>query len=313
MRPTPVFLHSGWRTGSTYVWSKFRARPDTCCFFEPLNEHLADATPAFVDAFAPWAYANHPHLAAPYLEEFRPLLAPGGGVPGFPAELGYGRFRCDRSADLPSLARWFETLLRHADRGGKTAVFGCVRTVLRLDWFRHHCPGIHILIQRDPRRQFVSCLTQAVNGNKYFLERGPVILAHNPHDPAFAPLRRLLELPETEHGDIPEEEFRRRAWTTDWTRLYMVFFALHRLADLTRHADSIDLVIDIDRVSSDPAARAAAEGAIEDLTGAPLSLADCRVERYDKHLRWSGPFFAELETRAAPLIDAVLLAAGGHG
>jgi hypothetical protein len=35
-----IFLHSSWRAASTCVWAKFRQRPDTYCYFEPLNEHL---------------------------------------------------------------------------------------------------------------------------------------------------------------------------------------------------------------------------------------------------------------------------------
>jgi len=107
-----IFLHSSWRAASTYVWSKFRQRPDTYCYFEPLNEHLFTLTAEVVDRFVPWSFANHPALGAPYLEEYRPLIGTGGrpalglsasGISGFPAHLTFGRY-CSASDDsLPEL------------------------------------------------------------------------------------------------------------------------------------------------------------------------------------------------------------------
>src|ERR1035438_1608919 len=55
-----IFLHSSWRAASTYVWAKFRQRPDTYSYFEPLNEHLFTATAEVIDGFRPWSFANHP-------------------------------------------------------------------------------------------------------------------------------------------------------------------------------------------------------------------------------------------------------------
>ena len=37
----PVFLHCMWRTGSTFIFGKFRENPRYRCFYEPLNEALA--------------------------------------------------------------------------------------------------------------------------------------------------------------------------------------------------------------------------------------------------------------------------------
>lgn len=297
----PVFLHSTWRTGSTYLWAKFRARADTCCYFEPLNEHLADATPAFVDAFEPWPYANHPALDAPYLEEFRPLLQSGGGVPGFPAHLSYGHYRLDAAMPQPDLAAYFDSLDRHARERGKTPVFGCVRTGLRVGWFKRHIAGAHIVIRRDPRRQFISCLAQAVKGNRYFLERGLVILGANRDDPAFAPLLSLVDLPASWGPPDQRDALNaRQAWTAPWDTLYAVTYALHRLAE--RSYAAADLLIDIDRLSEDPGAIPRAERDLQELTGAAISLADCAIERYDRHLATSAAAFAAIEAHVGALM-----------
>jgi hypothetical protein len=301
-RPSaPIFLHSSWRTASTYVWAKFRALPQTYCYFEPLSEDLASVTPWLLDEFVPWSFARHPQLDAPYWEEFRPLLGKLPGVPLYPAELTYRRYRADRSAHLPELEAYFGRLLDYADARAKIPVFGCVRTSLRLDWFRHHLPGVHLFIARDHRRQFLSYLRQAANGNPYFLERVWVILGNNRTDPAFAPLHQVIDIPDF---DGPPRQctarYAMRARTAEANELYRIFYYLHLLT-LRDLGTNYDLLIDIDKVSCDPAAIDEVESKIAALTGMAISFADCKIETYDEQLSWSSPFFAALEAEVEDL------------
>lgn len=311
---TPIFLHSTWRTGSTYLWAKFRARADTCCYFEPLNEHLADATPAFIDAFAPWSYANHPTLQAPYLEEFRPLLEHGGGIKDFPAALAYGHYRLDSDIERPDLRAYLDRLERHARDLGRTPVFGCVRTSLRVGWFKRHRPGCHIVIRRDPRRQFLSCLNQAVKGNRYFLERGMVILGGNREDRALAPLRDIVEVaPFDGPPPLRDDFYARRAWSTPWDTLYMISYFLHRLAGERLRATPVDLVVDMDRLSGERDSIAGTESDLKNLTGFEVCLADCAIERYDAHLVRFETQFTALEARVERLLQGALAVEAGEG
>ena len=39
-----VFIHSGWRCSSTYVWHRFRALPGVRAYYEPWHEQLARVT-----------------------------------------------------------------------------------------------------------------------------------------------------------------------------------------------------------------------------------------------------------------------------
>jgi hypothetical protein len=193
MGQNAIFLHSSWRAASTYVWAKFRRRTDCYCYFEPLNEHLFTATAEVIDRFVPWSFANHPPLEAPYLEEYRPLIRGVGGIPGFPANLAFGRYCAGRDDSLPELEAYMDALAALAGRMGRRPVYGFVRTDMRVEWFRSRMAGAHLFIRRDPRRQFLSMLRQAVRGNPYFLLRGVVILRHNLDAPAFAPLLAALE------------------------------------------------------------------------------------------------------------------------
>ncbi|MGA3088968.1 MAG: hypothetical protein ABSD75_10165 [Terriglobales bacterium] len=290
-----IFLHSSWRASSTYVWSKFRQRSDTYCYFEPLNEYLLAATNEVVDRFVPWSFANHPTLDAPYLEEFRPLLAPHGGIPGFPAHLTFGRYCAGKSDSLPELEAYWADLAALAARLGRRPVYGCVRTDLRVGWFRDRLPGVHVFIRREPRRQFLSMLRQAVQGNPYFLERGLVILRHNLQEPAFAPLLSAIELPALLASSGLREAFRGKAVEeTVLRRLYFIFYFLWLLARELGEP-GCHLVIDIDRLSLDHGYRCAIESRIGDLAGIAVSFADCRVERYEQNLGWNNRQFETLE------------------
>ncbi len=303
MLRTPVYLHSSWRTGSTYVWAKFRALSEAYCYFEPLNEHLAKEGESFIDGFVPWAYAHHPKLETPYLEEYRPLLNRHGGIAGFPAHLTYGSFRANRSADFPELESYFGRLSDFARGFDKVPVFGCVRTGLRVDWFRHHLKGAHIFLLRDPRRQFVSYLNQAANGNPYFIERCWVILGNNQDDPAFAPLRELIAIPAYEGGSDQRDMFyRQTTYQSEWADLYIIFYFLHLLTLKGLLADSFDLMIDLDQMSHDKAAVSKAEADIADLTGAAISFADCKIESYADQMKSAAAGFAALERKVENLL-----------
>ncbi len=302
-----IFLHSSWRASSTYVWAKFRQRPDTYCYFEPLNEHLFTLTAGIIDRFVPWSFANHPALGAPYLEEYRPLIdqvGPGGGIPGFPAHLTFGRY-CATSADsLPELEAYLADLARLATRLGRRPVYGFVRTDLRVGWFRAGMPGGHIFNRREPRRQFLSMLRQAVQGNPYFLQRGTVILRHNMEAPAFAPLLAAIELPALLESSGLREAFRGKLVDeTVLRRLYFIFYFMWLLARQLGEPQC-HLAIDIDRLSLEDSYRREIENRLGDLVGIAISFSDCRVERYDENLSWSALQFEALEREIEALAGA---------
>jgi hypothetical protein len=231
------------------------------------------------------------------------LLGAGGGIPGFPAGLAYGHYRADRWSALPELAAYFAGLADFAAARGKRPVHGLVRSSLRVDWFRAHVPGAHIFIRRAPRGQFLSILRQAVKGNPYFLQRGLTILSCNRDDPVFAPLLAVIDLPALsalfETGRTPDAF----AWQPLLPQLYAIFYFIQLLG--VRHGERhCDLIVDIDRISRDPAHRRAVEADIARLTGLALSLADCDVERYERNLEWSNESFDGLEKWTEEMVPA---------
>lgn len=76
-----VFLHGGWRCGSTYIWSKFRALSAVTAFYEPFSEKALKYTVQRIATGIETAWdSRHPALDEPYAAEYLPLIV-GVGVP----------------------------------------------------------------------------------------------------------------------------------------------------------------------------------------------------------------------------------------
>jgi len=297
-----VYLHSSWRSSSTYVWSKFRERNETCCYFEPLAEHLGCAAPAVLSGVS-WSYANHPPLSAPYREEFLPLLLPEGGIRDFPEQSPYRQFRLDVCASRPDLIKYFAALSSHARGLDRIPVFGLVRTALKVRWFRTAIAGVHLYVMRNPRMQFLSLLHQSEKGTPYFLERPMVILGCNRDDPVLAPACEHLLLPPFEGPPSECEAFYMRyARQAGMEANYAAFHYLH-LAAKSQLNGFDDCVIDVDAIAVSEVARSDAERRVARLTGFDLSFADCRPERYDSYLGGpkAGDFFTPIEAAMTAL------------
>jgi hypothetical protein len=87
-----VFVHSSWRTGSTFVWSRFRQDRRTMAYYEVFHESLATLKAGDVHGRTPDAWASKHPAVAPYLSEYIPLLGEEGGVRGYDPAMAYERF-----------------------------------------------------------------------------------------------------------------------------------------------------------------------------------------------------------------------------
>src|SRR5688572_13912920 len=131
MRRPTVFLHGGWRCGSTYVWNKFRLHDDVLAFCEPFNERLARCTPSELlrDTENAWD-SRHPQLKEPYFAEYLPLLH-GIGVARYESRFAVQRYFVPTQQPLHEAA-YLASLLRHAAEAGKQAVLGFSRSLGRV-------------------------------------------------------------------------------------------------------------------------------------------------------------------------------------
>lgn len=303
----PVYLHSSWRSSSTYVWAKYRPFPQTYCYFEPLAEHLVHADETILGGVS-WSYANHPLLDAPYRAEFLNLLDPVTGINGFPQQGPYPRYRLEPNDSAPEMVRYFDILTAHANSHDRFPVYGLVRTALRVGWCVKNLVGAHVYILRDPRKQFVSMMHQYVKGTPYFMERGMVILGNNLNDPIFAPLIERVGLPRFDGDPAARDQFYlMHARDAETPTLYAIFYYLHVLA-VRRMRGVCDWIIDVDTLATDPAACLATQRRMSELTGIEVSFADCRPEPYDAYLLGDNvePFFGPIERDMIALLDETL-------
>jgi len=191
----PIFIHSLWRTGSTYVWSRFRAAEQTRCYYEPLHDGLARLT---ADRIARGTSEiveqnNHPQLAQPYFAEFGPLVA-GRGVRGYRRRFAYNRFALRPADSDAELQAYIASLIAAAQREGQVAVLGMNRSDLRMSWMRSRFQSYDISVDREPADVFSSYISQMYKGNYYYFTKLMLIIELNRHHEIFAPIAERLTL-----------------------------------------------------------------------------------------------------------------------
>jgi hypothetical protein len=274
----PVFLHGMWRSGTTYVWSRFRAAPGAHAFYEPLHHGLAKLTRARIarDTNERVTAMGHPALEQPYFAEFEPLLS-WRGVKKYSASFAFDRFALAPQDTHRPLQRYVGSLVEHAAGQGKTAIVGCNRTVFRIGWLRERFGPFDIHIDRDPYAIWRSYRQQMARGNYSFLTYWMMVLERNAEHPLFAAFARRLPLrgsPRqlmTKRKDFYRETLDRMSPEMS----YAIVFYMWAIAAL--HALSYcDLVFDMNRLG-DPQYLDDLVQAIRQGCGLDVSLPDARV------------------------------------
>jgi hypothetical protein len=206
IRPHSIFLHGGWRCGSTYVWNKFRELPDVTAFYEPFSEKLATCTPVDILKDVPSAWdSRHPTLAQPYAAEYLPLIGDDRGVPLFWDSFAVQRYFVGR--DEPLFERdYLGLLIAHASRQSNHAVLGFSRSLGRVCAIKRQFRGFHVVLMRDPVQQWLSCRSYRIRfGSSYFELCHFLILALAPEGSLAARIARLLDIPMPPHGSFKQQ------------------------------------------------------------------------------------------------------------
>jgi hypothetical protein len=193
---TPVFIHAMWRTGGTYLWSRFRVQPAYRAYYEPLHEALATmrdpATAPAHEQARSMPGAKHPGLDTPYFSEFP--FAAGGGVEAFDPGCSYERYCLVPGDTDPSLHAYVSHLIAFAAAHEQIPVFKFVRCLLRSRWLAAQFPSRSLLVLRRPIDVWRSFATQ---GPYYAASICRIVVLNREH-PLLAPLAAaygLMELP----------------------------------------------------------------------------------------------------------------------
>lgn len=278
----PIFIHTFWRGGGTYLWSKFRACSDTLAFYEPFNESLGTDSRAQLLAKTSRSWpSKHPLLHAPYMAEYAPLLT-ARGLRLFRKEFTTAAFFLERGSGLPEAqCRYIASLLDHARRSGRRPVIGFSRSLGRLAGLSGAFDASHIVLLRNPAHQWMSCFAQCRDhGNDYFLIMHLMVVGQNRHHPILSAVAERYEIPLIERRTFEEEieAYREISLRLDLEACYRVFLALFVAAYLEALPHG-DLVVDMDLLAS-AAYRRQIERRIRGLTGLSLDLGDAAMPAY---------------------------------
>ncbi|MBL8055341.1 MAG: hypothetical protein JNK29_01520, partial [Anaerolineales bacterium] len=280
LETAPLFVHTLWRTGGTYVWNKLR-RGAFWAYHEPFHELLLTARPdqleaQFQDNFS--GRLRHPETERQYFHEFP--AAPTGGVPFFAKSFSYDDYWLPETHAHPALRHYLQHLLSHAaDQGRRPAAKFC-RSALRLGWLRQNFPAAHWGLLRAPRAQWESYLSFA---GKYFTTATLLVAGKTAHAPVMQPLQAALPVPRLDAETVAEElqAYAHLLPHFELDQQYFVFYYLW-LAFLMETAAATDLILDLDLIQADAGARQALEARCAEVFAAPLDFADIHLPAYSQ-------------------------------
>ena len=268
----PVFLHSSFRTSSTWIWLAFRRNPRTRAYYEIFNECLVHMRPQDIakTRYDTWN-SKHPP-SEPYYVEFSDLLSPEGGVHSLLPEMPFGTFVPKEGLDgqLSTAERnYVAMLIDAATESGQQPVITCCRLLGRLGAVKREFEGWNIFVYRNLFRQWMSYLGQYNCGNSYFLKATVQTINLNRHDPFLSELANECLSDPAESG-AEFDGFR------DLRSAFRGFVGLHLYLSMKAFSEA-DQTIEVDRLSDDHEYLAETQTKIERHTGLSVDLADART------------------------------------
>lgn len=241
----PIFVHSLFRSGSTYVFNAFRrATAGYWCYQEPLNEyvrHVASAPERLLEIDGHDAsLLRHPLLERPYFWEFYQVRNAIAAL--FRKEFSYDGFFMP--ADHPSFVDLTGYLQRLIDSAKGRPFLQCCRTFGRLAALRDTLGGTHIHLWRNPHDQWWSYQV-----GDYFDATTQLIYNASDLPTILAAAKELCGIPSFHDPDIDAELAHARGHRLAARNSYIAFYALW-MYSLLACEQAAKLSINIDSLSS---------------------------------------------------------------
>ncbi|WP_454718371.1 hypothetical protein [Caulobacter segnis] len=273
-----IFVHSGWRCSSTYVWHRFRALAGVRAYYEPWHEQLARVTAETINAETPDnSGLRHPGGTDPYLKEFEVVLDPAGGLKGFEAGFALDRFWIEPEASDLAQQTYVEGLIGAARARGETPVLACCRTLGRVGWLKRRFGGFHVMLVRDPVQQWLSFYSLRKRPRPTYFELCHYVLLSEMAG-AEDLSRTLLGQDFAGQGSLDQRlaAVRGRLKRAPASVSFQAFLAVW-LRSYLKALPEADLVVDVDRLARDQAYAREVEAAIEAGSGLRPDFSDCRA------------------------------------
>lgn len=287
-RPAPVFLHTGWRSAGTWIWSCFRELPQVRAYYEPYNLALG-LRREDLSAIRPEAWASgHPELEAPYFQEYLDLTRPRGGVKGYSPSHEVDRFERMPVLDRFRQGRFLRRLVARAQAEERVAVMKFCRSMGRLPWMLEAFPrATHLAVVRNPVSQWSSFWSQwRRHGNPWFVAATYRVLGRNLRTPRVQSAVQAFGLDGdclARLGAMPEPRALVEVQTLPVELSYRVHLA-HWTVGMLSLDSRLDAILDSDQLATSEAYRSSRLEAIRNATGLDLSFASARSGDSGKHL-----------------------------
>ena len=308
MRANPIFVHAMFRTGSTYIWNKFRRLPRYVCYYEPFHQLLSGITPKNIKNTLTQDFkaAGHPELAKYYLYEYEALVKENEpGVPFFRKELSFDWFCLPAGEPNPYQKRYVDFLIQAA--GDKIPLFKFNRTALRSGWFKSFYPGsLNVYLHRNPREQWQSYRAiEARSGYDKFFLMDLIALSKNRENALVRPLAAAVPLFYLNAPLYADEELFYRTLCQAYAEKerYFIFYYLW-LVSLCENAMVADMLWDINALARDEAYRKKVNEWLTARKVDPIDFSDCRITSYSD-FQLPPTAMAEIEAQAQELIAGV--------
>lgn len=274
MSAGPIFLHSLFRSGSTFLFGAFRRSTEGYwCYQEPLNEHLrhvADAPERLleIDSRA-GSLLRHPALDKPYFWEFYQVRDAIATL--FRKEFSYdGFFMPRKDPSFRDLISYLQALI---DSAKGRPFFQCCRTTGRVAALRDTLDGTHIHLWRNPHDQWWSYQV-----GDYFNATTQLIFNAVDLPAPLAAVWASCEVAGFHDGDIEKELAHARRHRLPAREDYFSFYALWLFSMLACEG-AADLSVNIDALSTSGAYRQHILDMLARAGIGGLDLSDCDIAR----------------------------------
>ncbi len=289
----PIFIHSMFRTGSTWLFDRFRQAEDQgfWCYKEPFHEiliNLKDQPELVLGIHSDMSTSlRHPALDKPYFYEFYAIREHIGD--SFQKCISFDSF-FDHTV-CPAFDEYTAKLIHHAS--GRP-VLQCCRSFGRVKHIRQHHGGIHIYLWRNPWDQWWSYQI-----NDYFDTAALAIInAYNPPQ-VITLLREELGFSQVREVSFSDEYQRLLQIPISAQNRYLIFYTLW-LYSFIENRSLADCEINIDSLSNDPTVPAKIKKRFEEFNVTGIDLSSSNIPQFyfgDEDKK----FFTDAEQRAHKL------------
>lgn len=272
----PIFIHSLFRSGSTYMASVFRRRQKHFwCYQEPLNELLiqlnadAEALLEVDDAMA--RRLRHPKQPHPYFWEFYEVRDRIANL--YRKSFAYDEFFAASEDELSDELRHYIRALIEAAPANPVLQF--CRSAGRCIALKQAFDGVHIHLWREPRNQWWS-----MKVTEFFDAALQLIYSASTLPDVLDRIKKQAGVSTIHAEDTATELKLAQERPLHPTESYRAFYGLWLYAFLQGERCA-DLTISIDGLSAGTAYRESIKRRLFEFTGAEVDFSDCLSSRTD--------------------------------